>query len=415
MRNVPTDDNRSVERQTCGNGVFIQLFENFAHRLVEVYFNGVAFTGLAEFFGNELAGVTVEFLDPNTVLVDFTFDVSVGRAAHSQSYRAGGSVAGQTDNAYVVCQIFTAELCAESDTVRFFQDLFFQLDVTECSSEFVSGRGQTIVVVGGCQFHGEQVFLGRSPADDECNVIGRTGCRTQCFHFFHQERNECPGVENGFRFLVEVCLIRRSTAFGDAEEFILHTFGSFQVDLCGKITFGIYFVVHGKGRVLGVAQVFLGIGFVNAEGESFFIAISRPDLLAFLSVNDCRTGVLTERKYSFGGHFGIAEEGERYVFIVFAGFGIAQNLSYLFVVRTAKHKRYIAEGGVRHSGKTFLFDFQDGFPFELAYRYIIFREQIILGRVFAEREHGLILKRCDSHSYMLFSMFCLTMGRPNEV
>ena len=139
----------------------------------------------------------------------------------------------------------------------------------------------------------------------------------------------------------------------------------------GKITFGIYLVVHGKGCVLGVAQVFLGIGFVNAEGESFFVAISRP---AFLSVNDCRTGILTERKYSFGGHFGIAEEGECYVFIVFAGFGIAQNLSNLFVVRTAKHKRYIAEGGVRHSGKTFLFDFQDGFPFELAYRYIIFRE-----------------------------------------
>ena len=47
---------------------------------------------------------------------------------------------------------FTAELCTESDTVRFFQDLFFQLDVTESSSEFVSGRGQTIVVVGGCPF-----------------------------------------------------------------------------------------------------------------------------------------------------------------------------------------------------------------------------------------------------------------------
>ena len=57
VRDVPTDDNRSVERQTCGNGIFIQLFENFAHRLVEVYFNGVAFTGLAEFFGNEFAGV----------------------------------------------------------------------------------------------------------------------------------------------------------------------------------------------------------------------------------------------------------------------------------------------------------------------------------------------------------------------
>ena len=120
-------------------------------------------------------------------------------------------------------------------------------------------------------------------------------------------------------------------------------------------------------------------------------------------------------RIGLGAQFGIAEEGECYVFIVFAGFGIAQNLSYLLVVRTAKHKRYIAEGGVRQSGKTFLFDFQDGFPFELAYRYIIFREQIILGRVFAEQEHGLILKRCDSHSYMLFSMFCLTMGRPNEV
>ena len=41
----------------------------FAEAVTDFARNGVAFTGLAEFFGNEFAGVTVEFLGRSVLLL----------------------------------------------------------------------------------------------------------------------------------------------------------------------------------------------------------------------------------------------------------------------------------------------------------------------------------------------------------
>ena len=307
----------------------------------------------------------------------------------------------QADDAYIVSQVLTAELCAEPDFVSFRQYLFFQFHVAESAAELIARSRQVVVEMGGSQLHRQQVLLGGSSSDNEGYVVGRTCGRAQRLYLFDKERNQCPGIQDSFRLLIEISLVSRTAALGNAKELILHTFGSFDVNLCRKVALRVHFVVHIERGVLGITQVLFRICFVDAEREGFLIAVARPYLLSFFTVDDSRTRVLAERQHAFGGNFGIAQESQSYIFIVVACFGVAQNLGDLLVVRTAQHKRNVAESRISHCGKPFLFDFQDRFSFKLAYGYIVFCKQIILGCIFTLLEHGLILeRRCCCHNYL---------------
>ena len=118
---VAGHDDGAVEGEAGGDGILVELGEDLGHGAVEIDAHYFAFAGVAEVFGNETAGVVVEFLDPDAVAVDFALDVAVGRAAHAETYGAGGAVAGKTDDADVVGKVFSAELGAESDVARLFE------------------------------------------------------------------------------------------------------------------------------------------------------------------------------------------------------------------------------------------------------------------------------------------------------
>ena len=81
------------------------------------------FAGVAEVFGDEAAGVVVEFLDPDAVAVDFALDVAVGRARNPHSYGTRCAVTRQTNDADIMSKIFSAELCAETYFTGFFEHL----------------------------------------------------------------------------------------------------------------------------------------------------------------------------------------------------------------------------------------------------------------------------------------------------
>ena len=312
-------------------------------------------------------------------------------------------MARQTDDAHVVCIVLAAELCAEADVVSLFEHLLFQLDVAEGTAVFITRRGQVIIEAGGGELHGQQVLLGRRTANDEGNMVRRTSRRTQRLHLLYEERNQRLGVQDGFRLLIEVSLVGRTAALGHAKELVFHAFGSLDINLCGQVALGVHLLVHGERSVLRVAQVLLGISLIYTQRQGLFVAIARPYLLAFLTVDDGRTGILAEGKQTLGGHFGIAQEGQCHVLVVVAGFGVAQNLGHLLVVRAAQHERHVAEGRVGHGGQSFLLNLQDGFSFKLAYRHVVLGKQIILSRILALLEHGLILeRRCCCHNYNLF-------------
>ena len=232
-------------------------------------------------------------------------------------------------------------------------------------------------------------------------MIRRTSGCSQCFHLFNQERNQCTGIQDCFCFLIQICLIGRSTTFCYAKEFIFHAFGSFDVNLCGEVTFGIYLIVHIQRRILWVTQVLFSICFIYTQWKSFFVRISSPYLLSFFTVDNSSTSVLTERKYTFWSNFCVTQESQCHILIVFTCFRITQNLSNLFVVRTTKHEWYITKSCISHRSQTFFLNFQDRISFKLAYWYIVFCKQIILSCIFSLFKHGLILKRRCCHKFLI--------------
>ena len=250
MSDVTCHDDGAVEADACGDGVFGKFFADFAHGEVEVNLHGVSFACLTEFFGDEGGGVVVHFLNPHTVLVDFALDVSVSRATHSEADGATCAVAGKTDDADVVGKGFAAELCAQSNFVCLFEQFFFEFDVAEGASCFVAGGGQVVIVVCGSQLHCQQVLFGGGASDDEGDVIGRAGCSSEALHLVHEEGHERFRVQNCLGLLVEIGLVGRATAFGDAEEMIFHSFRGFDVDLCGEVAACVYLLIHGEGCIL---------------------------------------------------------------------------------------------------------------------------------------------------------------------
>ena len=261
---VAGHDDGAVEGETSRYGISIELCEDLGHGTVEIDAHHFAFAGVAEVFGDEAAGVVVEFLDPDAVAVDFALDVAVGRAAHAETYGAGGAVAGKTHDADVVGKVFTAELCAESDVTGLFEQAGFELYVTEGTTGFVAGGGERVVVVSGGELDGEHGLLGAGAADDDGDVVGRTSGGAEGSHLADEVGHEGVGVENGLGFLIEIALVGRSAAFGDAEEVVFVALGGFDVDLCGEVATGVDLIVHVEGGVLRIAEVFLGVGVVDA-------------------------------------------------------------------------------------------------------------------------------------------------------
>ena len=191
---------------------------------------------------------------------------------------------------------------------------------------------------------------------------------------------------NALCFLIQVSLVSRTTSLCHTQELILHALCSFDVDLGRQVALGVYFVIHIQGSVLRIAQVFFRIGFINTQRKRFFVAVAGPYLLSLFAMDDSRSGILTERKYTFSSNFCITQESQRHIFIVITCFRIAQDLSHLLVVRAAKHKGYITESGIGHCRKTFFRYFQNRSSFELGNRNIIFCKQIILCCIRAQWE-----------------------------
>ena len=209
MGDVAGKDNRAFQVHAGADGIFGQFGTNGIDTLVEVDFNTLrSLTGTAILLGNQFCGVVVHLLQPYAVFIDLGLDVTVGRTTYAHADGAGGTVTGQTDDADVVGKMLTAELCAESNLVGFEQELLLEVDVAEGASGLIARGGQVVVILDRGELHREQVLLGRSAADDEGNVIGRTGGCAECLHLLHEEGQQGAFVlDGGLGHGVEVGLV----------------------------------------------------------------------------------------------------------------------------------------------------------------------------------------------------------------
>ena len=83
VRDVPSHNNRTIQRQARAYRVVRQYLADLRHRLIQVNAHGIALARVAQLFGNQRRGIAVHLLYPNTVFVDFALDVAVCRATHA--------------------------------------------------------------------------------------------------------------------------------------------------------------------------------------------------------------------------------------------------------------------------------------------------------------------------------------------
>ena len=150
----------------------------------------------------------------------------------------------QAYDADVVCIVFAAELSAKTDVVGLFKHFLLQFNVAESAACLIACCRKRVVIMGGCQFNCQQVLLCRCAANHECNVVWRTSGCAESLHLGYKERNQSVRIQNSFCLLIEICFVCRATTFGYAQEMVFHAFCCLNVDLCRKIAFRIYFLIH---------------------------------------------------------------------------------------------------------------------------------------------------------------------------
>ncbi len=314
-------------------------------------------------------------------------------------------MAGQADDADVVCEVFAAELGAEADFLGGFFELFFEFDVTEGVSQFVALCGEVVVVFDGGFFDGFEVFLGGCSADDEGDVVwGTCGC-AECLHFFDQEGEECLGVDQGLGFLVEVCLVGRAAAFGYEEEVVFVVVAGVDVDLGGEVAPGVDFVVHVQGCVLAVTEVVGGVSVVYTARYALDVIASGEYVLTFFAVYDGCAGVLAEGELAFGCDFGVAEHCQGDEFVVFAGFGVMEDFCDHGVVLAAEHEGVVMGGLTCQYGECFGVDDEEFVSAPVLGVYVFVCELVVLGGIGSQWEHGLILVGFGCHSVLYIGCF----------
>ena len=175
-------------------------------------------------------------------------------------------------------------------------------------------------------------------------MIRRTGSSTEALHLLYEEGNQCTLVlDGGLGHRIEVGLVGRATTFGYHHKLILSTLCSLNVNLGREVTTGVHLVVHVQRCILRVAQVVLCEGIEHTQRQGFLILKASPYLLTFLTMDDSRTSVLTERQDAACSHLSITQELQGDILIILRGLRIIQDLSHLEVMLATQHELHIVE------------------------------------------------------------------------
>ncbi len=244
----------------------------------------------------------------------------------------------------------------------------------------------------GGQLDGLHRGLGGGAADDDRQVVRRASGRAEALHLFGQESDERLRVQDGLGLLIQVALVRGATALRDEEEFELHPARGGDVDLRREIRARVLFGVEVERRELGVAEVVLRVGLVDAERQGLGIIAAGPDLLAFLGGDGRGAGILTERQDAFGGDLRITKHGQGDRAIVVAGFGVGQDRGDLLQMLRAEVEIDVVERLVRQEREPLGRDLEHWLAVELGDRNVVLGDQAILGRIGSQREGFLIME-----------------------
>ena len=199
-------------------------------------------------------------------------------------------------------------------------------------------------------------------------------------------------------FLVKKGFVGRASPLCDEEKFVFHPLGGIDIDLSGKVAAGIDLLVHVEGKVLGITQVFLGIGIIDPFGQALGIIYPGPNLLSLIGDNNGCAGILAKRKNAVGGYLRVFQQGHGHIAVVARSFGIVQNRGHHFQVLRPQKKSDIPHSGLGQHGERFRLNFQDGLALELGCFDVVRGQKGVFGLILTQGERLAIRKFGTGHT-----------------
>ena len=112
--------------------------------------------------------------------------------------------------------------------------------------------------------------------------------------------------------------------------------GRVELDLRRQVGAGVLLLPHRQRGELGVAQVQLGVGVVDAAADRLAVVGAGEHALGLLAHHDRGAGVLAHRQHAAGGDVGVLEQVERDEAVVPRRLGVVDDLAQLGEVRRAQ-------------------------------------------------------------------------------
>ena len=345
---VAGHDHRSAERQPGRDGVLPQLGEDVGHRPVQVDLHDVAAEVVGGHVGQEPGRVLLELLEEHPLARDPGQRLPVCRARDAQADRARGAVPRQPHDPHVVGEVLAPELGADADVAADVEQPPLHLEVAERPAVLVARRGQVVEVVGAGQLDGLQGELGRGPADDQGEVIGRAGGGADGPHPLFREGEERLRVEQSPGLLVEEGLVGRPAPLGDEQQLVLVAGLGVQLDLRRQVRPGVLLREHVERGHLRVAQVPPGVGVVHAPRQRLGVVGARHHVLALVPDDDGGARVLAARQHPAGRDVGVAQQLEGDEAVVLRRLGVVDDRTQLREMGRPQQVRDVVEGGAGH-------------------------------------------------------------------
>ena len=391
VRKVARHDKRPGQGQTGLDRMPGQLCQDFRHRPGEINLHHIVGEVLVGHFRHVFFRMHLELLEENAVLGDLAHGLAVRGAGDGKADRQRCAMARQADHAHVVAEVLATKLGADACCLRQLVDLFFHLKVTEGVTGFGALGRQAVEITCGCQLGGLQVHFGRGAADDDRQVVGRAGRRSERQDLFLQEVDHAIVGQQRRSALEQEGLVCGAAALGHEEELVRVVAFGIELDLGRHVVGGVLLLEHRQRRQLGIAQVLLEIGVARSFAEGCLIRTVGPHAAALLAHDDGRSGVLAHGQDAVGRNIRVLEKVEGNELVVCSSFRVIKDLAKLLQMSRAQIMVDVLEGFLCQQPQTFPFHHQDLFAIE-AFRADEVRCQLAVRRlVFGQRKEGAVV------------------------
>ena len=343
--------------------------------------------------GQVLRRIALELLEEDAVARDLADRLPVGGAGDGDRHRAAGAVARQAHHADVVAEVLAAELRADARLLGELEDLLLELGIAEAAPEIVARRRQRVEVAGRGELRDLERELGRGPADDDREVVGRARRGAEGADLGVEERHQALGVEQRLRLLEEVALVRRASALGHEEELVGVAVGREDLDLRGEVRPGVLLPVEVERGELRVAEVRGQVRVEHAARDRRLVAAAGEDVLALLAHDDGGAGVLAHRQDPAGRDVRVLEEVERDEAVVGRGLGVVEDAPELREVPRPEQVGDVAHRLARQQGQRLGLDPEERLAGGLEGGDVVLGDEAVGRLVVAQRQKLLELER----------------------